>query len=498
MVREKSKSPAPVTAPELLTMDETIERLQTTRPTFYRWLRSGKITGTKAGGQWRFSEEDIGRFLHGVGPKIGLRTDITPLLEDLEDRLQESSFRIERDPNALVLTAFHLICATAEMMAASDIHLDRFRAGFDLPVRAHMRFRINGVLTRILDFDERLLDPLIEQVKLLSGLSPVEKNKAQSGMIPGYAVPGGVAEIDARVNVLPSGFGESLTLRIMRPGLMLQDINLDRLGLSAPQKELLGRHLHGDYGMILFSGVSGSGKSTTMYSALNELARPGISLVTVEDPIEVHLPWVVQTRVNRDIGFGFFEALQSVMRSDPDVVMVGEFPDARSVELGLKVAMTGHLVLATSHAPDAVSALSRLIAVTKDPVLVTEGVKLIVAQRLVRRLCEDCAEPVFPDKEEYPAAFALMRSEPAEKQHAVFQKAMGPKGCKKCMGTGYRGRMAIYEFLEMTKALKEAVRGGVDDALITELLAAQKFRSLGQTALDLVAEGKVYLGDLTF
>jgi len=489
---EKDKS----SSTELLTMDEAIERLQTTRPTFYRWLRSGRITGTKAGGQWRFSQEDIDRFLKGIGPKIGLRTDITPLLQELEKRLAAGKIKIQRDTNAPVQTAFNMICALADQFTASDIHIDRIRSDFDAPTLAHLRFRIDGVLSEILSFDERLIDPIIEQIKLLSGLNVLEKNRGQSGTISGYEVAAKVPSIDARVNIVPAGFGESLTMRILRPNVAIKNISLDKINLKPDQKALLLKHLHGQTGMILFTGASGSGKTTTLYSALRTLASPNLSVMSVEDPVELPLPWVVQIRVNKDAGFGFFEGLQSIMRSDPDVIMVGEFPDVQSIDLALKAAMTGHIVLATSHAPDALSALSRLRGVMADAVVVTEGIKLIVAQRLFRKLCNDCAEPAFPDKEEHPSFFAALRAETEEKQIALLRNCRGPKGCQTCGGTGYRGRLAVYELLELTNPLKEAIRGQVDDDLIKELLAAQKFQSLTSSAIDHAIEGNIYFGEI--
>jgi type II secretory ATPase GspE/PulE/Tfp pilus assembly ATPase PilB-like protein len=278
--------------------------------------------------------------------------------------------------------------------------------------------------------------------------------------------------VDVRVNSVPTQHGERMALRLLDKGggaLTLRDLGMDEREL-----ELMERIISSPYGMILFTGPTGSGKSTSLYAILQELAKPSVNVITVEDPVEYDLPGVAQIQVNEKAGMTFSSALRSILRQDPDIVMIGEMRDFDTAHIGVQASLTGHLVLSTLHTNDSISAVARLADMGVEPYLVAGSLVGVVAQRLVRRLCPHC-------RQEVPVPSILAKN--------GVKKAWGPSGCPNCSGTGYRGRVGIYEQLVIDDDLREAIARNAPAAEMRALAEPQGFRTLWEIGLSLVEKG---------
>jgi excisionase family DNA binding protein len=490
----KKKAPSPPHGKEddLLDMEQAIALLKTTRPTFYRWLRSGKIKGMKVGRQWRFYREEIDRFLKGEEPQIELTADIRPFLKSLEDRLAELGTRDLTPAEAgTIVRAVNAMIRLGIAMGASDIHLaPHMGEESGEGARAFLRYRVDGVLHAFTEVDVRLLPALVDRWKVMSTCDRNEKVRPQDGRIL-IDLTGEDRGVEIRVSVLPTGLGESLTARILDPGAGVKYLSLDRIHFPSLVREKYERWLHAPYGVIVVTGPTGCGKTTTLYAGLKSIADPGIKIITIEDPVEYYLPWMVQTQVRPQHNVGFLSNLRAALRSDPDVVFVGEIRDPETLISAQQVALTGHLVLTALHAPEAVKALVRMVKVGKDPNMLAESVKLVLAQRLFRTLCPDCGVVSAP-------ATALVRRAEEEARaggldwDSIPKRFRGAKGCPRCAHTGYRGRDVIAEALEVTPEIAGALR---HESTIDELLAI----AVGQGMVTLAADGvrRACLGETT-
>jgi len=444
---------------KLLDVDGAIAMLRTTRPTFYRWLRTGKIKGMKVGRQWRFYQADIERFLKGQEPQVELRTDIGPLVKALAGRLKAAGGSDPTGPgDSPVQRATGLMIALAARMRASDIHLEPYESA------ACLRVRVDGVLHPIADLDLRLLPALVEQFKRMANCDVLERRLPQDGriLVSLKQAGGEPAKLDLRVNFLPALMGEAVTLRILRRDEAL--VSLDRIDYAPADRQRLGRALGNPWGLLVFSGPTGSGKTTVLYACLRHLIRPSVKVMSIEDPVEYMIPGVVQAAVNEKMGMTFARAIRAFLRSDPDVMMVGEIRNRETLEICHQAALTGHLVMTTLHTDGAPETLKRMLDIGVPPFLVADAVKFVSAQRLVRCLCQSCAAPVEPSGE------ALARAEELARKGGVDWEALPktfrkPVGCEKCGQVGYRGRKLIVEMLEMTPEISGALRRGaaVDD-----------------------------------
>jgi len=276
-------------------------------------------------------------------------------------------------------------------------------------------------------------------------------------------------------------YGESVVMRLLNPfGGVL---NLEQIGMPKNILERFRRGIHNPNGMVLVTGPTGSGKTTTLYGALKELNRPEFKILTVEDPVEYRLPGINQVQVNNRIDLSFARVLRSMLRQDPDIILVGEMRDQETAEIGLRAAMTGHLVLSTLHTNDAISTALRLIDMGVEPYMVAASLRGIISQRLVRRICESCAEPF-----QLPAAqMAIVRNEAGEKAETLqFKRG---RGCSHCNGTGYQGRIGIFEYLEMDNALVEAMHTGDPMKFATAARNQTGFQTLRRSAIILAAQG---------
>jgi len=360
----------------------------------------------------------------------------------------------------------------AMQVNASDIHIEPDEK------ELRIRFRLDGVLRVQTIADRRIANALVSRVKLMAGLDISEKRLPQDGRAN---VRIREKSIDVRISTMPVQHGESVVMRLLNPFSGV--LNLEQIGMPKGILERFRRVIHNPNGMVLVTGPTGSGKTTTLYGALKELNRPEFKILTVEDPVEYRLPGINQVQVNPRIELSFARVLRSMLRQDPDIILVGEMRDQETAEIGLRAAMTGHLVLSTLHTNDAVSTALRLIDMGVEPYMVAASLRGIISQRLVRRICESCAEP-----DELSAAhMAIVRSEAGDKAETLqFKRG---RGCSHCNGTGYQGRVGIFEYLEMDNKLVEALHTGDPMQFAAVAKGQPGFQTLRRSAIILAAQG---------
>lgn len=432
---------------ELLSMDEAIDKLRTTRPTFYRWLRSGRIKGLKVGRQWRFKPQDLERFLQGEAPRIDLPISIGPLLSELGLLLSEHITLPEVPENAA--GALERMLQLAVSLNATSLHLEPVYLAEGRPL-AVLRGRVDGLLSSLAEFDRRLLPPLIEQAKLLSHCDPHVYDRPQEGQ---FSFELADRRFELRTLCLPTGLGESLSIQILEQ-TVTETITLEKLALPEHVYTQLTQALKRGWGLIVASGPTGSGKTTTLHAALNHVAGPQVKTLALEDPIERYFPWV--TSIGLAPGQSFGELLKAAMQDDPDVLMVAELREFSELEQVMRIALTGHLVLTNLHTSDSVQALRRLAEAGGNAYSVTESLSLIVNQRLVRKLCQECRRQ-SPANNRLPDALLKLLSEHGLKIPITpFWEA---PGCKHCQ-TGYRGQIQLSEALSLTPELSKALLSG--------------------------------------
>lgn len=361
-------------------------------------------------------------------------------LEILDERSVESEdLDIQMAQEASVIKLVNEILIEAIDQRASDIHYEPFENDFQV------RYRIDGVLhvANVPPEIVRFKNAIISRIKILSNLNIAERRLPQDG---GFKIKAHGREIDLRVSVIPMAFGEGIVLRILdRTSVKL---DLPTLGMEGPTLEQFHELIQRPHGIILVTGPTGSGKTTTLYAALREIVSPELKILTIEDPIEYYLDGINQTQTLPKIGLTFARALRSFLRHDPDVILVGEIRDKETAEVAINASLTGHLVFSTLHTNDAVTATTRLLDMGVEPFLVASSIEAVLAQRLVRTICKHCKEEWVPDAAaKLPADFELKRGE-------VLYRG---RGCKECRNTGFSGRRALYELLVMTDELREMV-----------------------------------------
>ena len=399
--------------------------------------------------------------------------------QDLESGLNDA----ERSP---VIDLVDRILMQALELGASDIHVEPQQAGLQL------RFRQDGVLqSQIEPLPSRLVPAVTSRFKIMADLDIAERRVPQDGRIRRRFQN---RTVDFRVNSLPSRYGEKIVLRLLDSSAT--QLGLDKLISNAEALKLVRTLGSKPFGMILVTGPTGSGKSTTLYSLLAERNEPGINISTVEDPIEYALPGITQCQVNREKGFDFSQALRAFMRQDPDVLLVGETRDLETAKTAIEAALTGHLVLTTLHCNDAPSAIARLDEMGVEPFMVGASLIGIVSQRLLRRVCSKCRIAYRPDPEEL-GRFGLMASNEAE---VSFFRANHHEGqtnpCSKCQGSGYKGRVGVYEVLRMNEALATSVAKGATTDMVRQLALEGGMKTLLGYSLDLVREGHTTLEEV--
>jgi type IV pilus assembly protein PilB len=349
--------------------------------------------------------------------------------------------------DAPVVKLVNAILSDAIKKGASDIHLEPFEKSF------RVRFRIDGVLYEIMKPPLKLKNAITSRLKIMADLDIAERRLPQDGRIK--LKLGSSKEMDFRVNVLPTLFGEKVVLRLLDKSNL--QLDMEKLGFFPDQLTHFKEAISKPHGMILVTGPTGSGKTTTLYSALAELNKITTNICTAEDPVEFNLSGINQAQMHDDIGFNFASALRAFLRQDPDVIMVGEIRDYETAEIAIKASLTGHLVLSTVHTNDAPATVSRLLNMGVEPFLVASSINLIVAQRLARRVCFNCVE----ETKVSPEILVNVGIAPAEAKHI---KVKAGRGCETCSGTGYKGRIALYEVMPMHEAVREYILNGASTA----------------------------------
>lgn len=357
--------------------------------------------------------------------------------------------------------------AEAIKTRTSDIHIEPYEKRF------RIRFRIDGSLVEKTQPPGNAAAAIVSRIKILSRLDIGERRKPQDGRMKVKLRNG--AEIDFRISCLPTIFGEKVVMRLLDKTNL--QVDMTKLGLEADDFHKFLEAIHQPQGMVLITGPTGSGKTTTIYSALNELNKPDVNVSTAEDPVEYNLDGINQVQVQPAIGFTFAEALRSFLRQDPEIIMVGEIRDLETAEVSFKAASTGHLVVSTLHTNDAASTMSRLVEIGVEPYIVAEATSIVVAQRLVRRNCARCAVDHQIPKE------VLKKIGVAEADMASFSKVKKGEGCEECGGSGLKGRMAIFEMMTMTAGVKEAIYKNASPIEIKRMAIQDGMRTLRQAAL---------------
>ena len=372
---------------------------------------------------------------------------------------------------APVIRLANLILLQAIKDRASDIHLEPFEK------QMRLRYRVDGVLMDSTPPPKQMQLALASRFKIMSNLDIAERRLPQDGRM---RVRVGGKDYDLRVSILPTVHGEKIVLRVLDKSNL--SASLDKLGLDTSTFQQVKAAVDAPHGLILVTGPTGSGKTTTLYSALNELNDPVYNIVTVEDPVEFQIPGINQVPVKKEIGFTFANALRSILRQDPDIVMIGEIRDKETAEIAVEAALTGHQVLSTMHCNDAPGAVARLDDMGIAPFLISSSVILACAQRLMRRICSHCKEPVT-----YPAKmFADLNFDPAEFKDVTLYRG---RGCDRCKNSGYAGRLAIIEAMTVTDEIRKLiiVRANAQD--IGHTAVGQGMRTLRMVALDRAREG---------
>jgi len=381
-----------------------------------------------------------------------------------EEEEEEEVSVSENDTPVIKLT--NALISEAVRKRASDIHLNPF------PKNMVVRYRIDGVLQTQKSPPRKYRHAIVSRIKVMSRMDIMERRKAQDGRIK-IKVMNKV--IDLRVSVLPSIYGENVVMRILdQHGLQF---DLSKLGFEPKELEIYKDAIQSPYGLILHTGPTGSGKTTTLYSALTTVNDVSKNIMTLEDPVEYQLPGIVQVQIHHEIGFDFATALRSVLRQDPNIMMVGEIRDKETADIAIRAALTGHLLFSTLHTNDAPSTIMRLIDMGIDPIYVGSAVRLIVAQRLMRKICEKCKREYVPTEDD------LQKIQLTKEDIKGITLYKG-EGCPDCSGSGYRGRVAIYEILPMSPQLSDLVFRNADLSEIREQAKKEGMRTLREVAIE--------------
>ncbi len=375
-----------------------------------------------------------------------------------------------------IVNLVNLAVLTALRAGASDVHIEPDRDG------THVRYRIDGHLREMLKPPRGMHAAIVSRVKVIGRMDIAEKRLPQEGRV--HLVADG-REIDLRVSSMPTILGEKIVMRILDKANLSFD--LDVLGIAGKDRTAIEAMVHSPYGLMLVTGPTGSGKTTTLYSCLDLLRSETTNIVTIEDPVEYQLPVVNQVHVNDKVGLTFVRALRSILRQDPDVIMVGEIRDEETARVSIQAALTGHLVMSTLHTNDCPGAVMRLLDMGIEPYLISSSLLGFVAQRLARTICPSCKTSY------YPPAPLLESVGWAHRANELFQKG---EGCRECNNTGFRGRIGIYEVMLMDNELKRLVQTGANETDVRTYLAQTGWRTLREKALDLVENGQSTLEEV--
>ncbi|MBF0412783.1 MAG: type II secretion system ATPase GspE [Desulfamplus sp.] len=381
--------------------------------------------------------------------------------------IEETSDLLDNTSDAPVIRLVNHIISQSVKANASDIHIEPFQDTIKI------RYRIDGILYDLLEPPKWIQSALVSRIKVMADMNIAEKRIPQDGRLE---VRTGEQKVDIRISTVPTSFGERLVMRLLnKSGTLLE---LSQSGISISHLDIFNRLITLSNGIVLVTGPTGSGKTTTLYAALSTINSPDKNIITIEDPVEYNLKGIGQIQVNRKIGMTFASGLRSIVRQDPDVILVGEIRDLETAEIAIQSALTGHLVFSTLHTNDSPGAVTRLVDLGVEPYLITSSVKAIAAQRLVRVLCPYCKSGYVPDAGE---RILLNITENIK----IFK----PKGCSKCFGTGYAGRQAIFEIMEINDAIKNVILMTSDSNQIKKTAIEQGMTTLRQDGISKVLQG---------
>jgi len=402
-------------------------------------------------------------------------------LNDLKEQVEKN---MKSKDTHRVSRILEITMAGALSLGASDIHLEPEETN------VRMRYRLDGVLIDVLTFDRPTYALISSRIKLLSGLKLNIKNTAQDGR---FSIVVNEKEIEIRTSVLPGAYAETIVMRLLDPSTLA--LSMETLGFDKYLMEIFDREVAKPNGMILNTGPTGSGKTTTLYAFLRKVHKPEIKIVTIEDPIEYHLPGIVQTQVTKDYTFAL--GLRSVLRQDPDIIMVGEIRDGEVASTAVQASLTGHLVFSTLHTNDAAGTFPRLIDMGVNADILGASVTVAMAQRLVRRLCAICRVPKPISSDDLKMIAPFLKNIPHEDELPANRDTMWiPVGCEKCGGLGYKGRIAIVEVILMDQVIEKAVRTTSSEREIWQAAKHQKIRRMGQDGVVKVLQGVTSLDEL--
>jgi type IV pilus assembly protein PilB len=411
--------------------------------------------------------------------KDSVELDLEASSEEAElslDQLQRSS------EEAPIIKLVNLILSDSLKKGASDIHVEPYERDF------RVRFRIDGILYNMMNPPLRLRDAMTSRIKIMAKMDISEKRLPQDGRIKiRTKFDGKRKEIDYRVSTLPTLFGEKIVLRILDRDVL--PLDMSKLGFEEVSLRKIQEAILKPYGMVLVTGPTGSGKTSTLYAALNRLNTPETNIMTAEDPVEYNFRGINQVQIKEQIGLTFAAALRSFLRQDPNIILVGEIRDFETTEIAIKAALTGHLVLSSVHTNDAPSTISRLLNMGIEPFLVATSVHLICAQRLIRKICPDC-------KIELKTPLQALVSAGFSQEEARQIETYKGEGCKTCNGTGYKGRIGMYEVMEIGEAIQELILMGASAREIRHKAVEEGMLTLRQSGLAKIKAGATTLDEV--
>ncbi|MDL1964744.1 MAG: type II secretion system ATPase GspE, partial [Deltaproteobacteria bacterium] len=385
-------------------------------------------------------------------------------IEDRADLLDDTS-------DAPIIKLVNHIISQSVKARSSDIHIEPYQDSFKV------RYRVDGILYDLLTPPKWIQPALISRIKIMAKMNIAEKRLPQDGRLD---VKIGNQEIDVRVSTIPTSFGERVVMRLLnKSGSFLR---LSDVGLDSERLDLLKDLVKSPNGIILITGPTGSGKTTTLYAILSSINKPEINIITIEDPVEYQLKGISQIQVNSKIDLTFARGLRSIVRQDPDIILIGEVRDKETAEIAVQSALTGHLVFSTLHTNDSASAITRLVDIGIEPFLISSSVIAVVAQRLVRVLCRECREPFIPDD-------MALKSADITPDQVKNNRIYRARGCEKCFNTGYRGRIGIFEIMILKYKLKNLILKTYDSNLIKQEALKHNMLTLRQNGIQKVLKG---------
>jgi type IV pilus assembly protein PilB len=407
----------------------------------------------------------------------GMQKSIDKMLEDMPLNEDDEGFlEAQQSDDSPVAKMVNQLLSQALQVGASDIHIDPHEN------ETLIRLRVDGVLRTERTLPKNMNNVLVSRIKIMSKLNIAEKRLPQDGR---FKMDIEMRNIDLRVSILPTVFGEKVVMRLLDTGNVV--LGIEKLGFSEKNEANFRKMISNAYGIILVTGPTGSGKSTTLYTALQKLNTDEVNIITVEDPVEYQIRGINQVQVKANIGMTFAAGLRSILRQDPDIIMLGEIRDTETAEIALRSALTGHLVLSTLHTNDSVSAVSRLMDMGIEPFLVSSAVTGVVAQRLVRKICKNCSSPYEPTNEE---------REQFQSRGMDTSNLRKGTGCSVCNNSGYRGRMAIHETLLIDDELRNMITQKMQDSAYRKYVSSKGFVTMFEDGLQKAAQGLTTLEEV--